>query len=66
MAKAEKIIEKIAAELIMVESDDLPALASIHEDFIQLNGCPGIDSSLASEAIKACADLVEKIILNDV
>ncbi len=66
MAKAEKTIEKIAAELIMVEADDLPALASIHEDFIQLKGCKGIKSTLALEGIKACADLVEKIVLNDV
>lgn len=66
MAKAEKTIEKIAAELIMVEADDLPALASIHEDFIQLKGCKGIKSTLALEGIKACADLVEKIVLSDV
>lgn len=66
MAKTEKIIEKIAAELIMVEIDDLPALASIHEDFIQLNKNIGDDFSLTSKAIEACADLVEKIVLSDV
>lgn len=66
MAKIEKSIEKIAAEIVMVETDDMPALASLHEDFIQLNKSIGKDSSLASNAVKACADLVEKIVLSDV
>jgi len=66
MTKTDKIIEGIAAELIMVETDDLPALAGIHEDFIQLGKRVGDNSSLTSLAIKACADLVEKIVLSDV
>ncbi|MCP4706919.1 MAG: hypothetical protein GY865_20150, partial [candidate division Zixibacteria bacterium] len=66
MAKSEKIIEKIAAELIMVETDDLPGLASIHEEFIKLNKSMGDSSLMISKAINACADLVENIVLSTV
>jgi len=66
MPEREKLIETIAADLVMVDIDDLPALSNIHEQFLTLKKTLGDDVSLVACAAQACADLVEKIVLNDV
>jgi len=66
MTKLEKKIEDIAADLIMADLDDMPALAKIHEGFLQAGKLSKSKKSVFPKAAQACADLVEKIILNDV
>ena len=66
MSKIEKKLESIAADLVIGDTDNLPALANIHENYIQLDKLIGDETSLASQAVKACADLIEKIILKEV
>ena len=38
MNDLEKLLEKIAADLVMVSLDDLPALAGLHEELLKLGG----------------------------
>jgi two-component system chemotaxis sensor kinase CheA len=62
----EKLLEKIAAHLIMVMPDDLSELAEIHEMFQEMVTAISNDESPESMAAVKCADFVEKIILREV
>jgi len=65
MAELEKLIEKISADLVMADTDDLPALSQIHEKLEQLSkNDSAIKKSIAPVA-SACAELVKKIILSE-
>lgn len=62
----EKLIETLAADLVMVSIDDLPGLARLHDSFLQLTKAIGDDSDVVYKAANRSAELVEKIVLNDV
>lgn len=66
MNEEEKLIELIAGDLVMVKPDDLPALAKLHTDFLQLVKAVGGESAVVSTVAQKCADYVEKIVLGDV
>ncbi len=59
-------LDNIAAHLVMVELNDLPAMAKIHEDFLILSKDALDQNVVISQAAKYCADLFEKIILNKI
>jgi two-component system chemotaxis sensor kinase CheA len=66
MNDLEKLLEKIAADLVMVSLDDLPALAGLHEELLQLGVAIKDDKSIAARAAHKTSELIEKIILNEV
>ncbi|MFH2035222.1 MAG: chemotaxis protein CheA [Candidatus Zixiibacteriota bacterium] len=65
MSCCESVIEKLAADLILVDVEDLPALAAIHGTFNQLHEELKDNYNLVPAAINACGNLVEKIILSE-
>lgn len=62
----EKMLEEIAAELVMVTPEDLPGLARLHDLFLRL--IKAINDKSAPTAIMAerCADYIEKIVLKEI
>jgi len=66
MNELEKLLEHIAADLVMIDLEDLPALAGIHENFQQLNKIIADDSTVSAIVAQNCADLIGKVILRDV
>ncbi len=66
MNKLERLIETAAADLVMIGLDDLPSLAKLHDDFLQVAKA-GVDSKpVVAEAARKLAELVEKLVLNEV
>jgi two-component system, chemotaxis family, sensor kinase CheA len=65
MNDLEKLLEKIAADLVMVSLDDLPALAGLHEELLHLGMAIKDDKSVAARAARKTSELIEKIILNE-
>jgi len=66
VSELESKMENIAAELVMVNVEDLPALASLHENFLNLIEIINDEKTISSQVAKKCADLVENIVLNEV
>jgi two-component system chemotaxis sensor kinase CheA len=66
MNELEKLLEHIAADLVMVDPEDLPALAGIHENFQQLNKIIADDSTAIAVVAQNCAGLISNVILRDV
>lgn len=64
MESLDERIESIATHMIIVELDDLPSLANLHEKFISLENSDGDQIAILSEAAHCCGHLIEKIILN--
>ncbi len=64
--ETEKILERIAADLVMVSVDDLPELAKLHDSFMEFVEFADEKDKVAAEVAKNCADYVERIVLNDV
>nr|MBN2278481.1 chemotaxis protein CheA [candidate division Zixibacteria bacterium] len=62
----ESRVEHIATDLVMVDTDDLPALANLHENFLELIKSINDDTAVTSRVAANCADLVEKIVLSEV
>ncbi|MCP4567127.1 MAG: chemotaxis protein CheA [FCB group bacterium] len=62
----EKILDRIAADLILIIPDDMQALAGLHEAFSQLSIQADEISPTASVVAQSCANHVEKIILREV
>jgi len=59
-------IELVATDLVLVSSDDVPALAAIHDKFQGIAQTINDEGSRLYQAARCCANLVEKLILNDV
>lgn len=66
MNKLEKLIDTVAANLIMADAEDLPALARIHEDFLEIMREVKDDANIISQAARKSAEFVEKMVLNEV
>jgi two-component system chemotaxis sensor kinase CheA len=66
MNDMEKLLEKIAADLVMVSLDDLPALAGLHEEMLSLCTAVNDDKSIIHKMASQASHLIEKIILNEV
>ena len=66
MNELERLIENIAVDLVMVDSEDLPALAGLHESFLQLSKTIADDSNVIATVAKNCAGLIEMIVLREV
>ena len=66
MNEMEKLLEKIAADLVMVNLDDLPALAGLHEEMLKLSAAVNDTGSIVYQVSRQASDLIEKIILNEV
>jgi two-component system chemotaxis sensor kinase CheA len=65
MNKLEKLIDSVATNLLIVDIDDLPGLARVHEEFLQISREAG-DAGIIYHAAKKSAEYVEKIVLNEV
>ncbi len=65
MEELEKLLEQIAADLIIVNPEDLPALADLHDHFQQFSKDSQNKSEELSKVGAKCGDLIEKIILNE-
>jgi len=65
MELLEKQLDDIATELAMVEYDDLPGLARIHDQLTQLVRALETDNAPLAEMARHCADLMEKLAVND-
>ncbi len=65
MADFEKLIEEISADLVMADTDDLPALSQIHDKFEKLSKNDGAQKKSIAPVANACAELVKKIILSE-
>ncbi len=66
MNKLEKLIDAVAADLIMADPEDLPALAGVHEGFLGIVREVKDDKNIISEVAGKSAAFVERIILNEV
>jgi len=66
MAELEKLIEEISADLVMADTDDLPALSKIHEKLEQLSKNDSAKKKTIAPVAEACAELVKKIILSEI
>lgn len=62
----EKILEKIAADLVLVVPEDLPELAKLHDCFLHLDEAINDESAPTSIVTKKCADFIEMIVLKDI
>ncbi|NMC43870.1 MAG: chemotaxis protein CheA [candidate division Zixibacteria bacterium] len=62
----EKMIEAAAADLVMADVEDLPALAGLHEHFLNIERAAADKSGLMARAAAASANLMQKIILSEV
>ncbi|HUO07009.1 MAG TPA: chemotaxis protein CheA [Phycisphaerae bacterium] len=73
MEKLQDMTERLAAAILVVDGEDLPGLARIHNDLTELPAAISGDETLseaarggASKAVNAAAQLVEKILLRDI
>jgi two-component system, chemotaxis family, sensor kinase CheA len=66
MQELEKLLEQIAAGLILVDVEDLPALAGLHDSFQQFSLSSRNEHKDISIVGDKCADMIENIILNAV
>jgi two-component system chemotaxis sensor kinase CheA len=66
MDTLEKMIETVAANAVMADIEDLPALAALHEQFLRIEEAVADKAGIVARAAAAVAKLVEKIVLNDV
>jgi two-component system chemotaxis sensor kinase CheA len=66
MNSSEKLLEQIAADVVLLELDNLPALAQLHETFLELAEALKDGPEMLSDVAKSCGNAVEKIILNQV
>ncbi|MDD4050907.1 MAG: chemotaxis protein CheA [candidate division Zixibacteria bacterium] len=66
MDTLEKMVEAVAADAVMANIEDLPALAGLHEQFLHIEQAATDKTGIVSRAAAAVARLVEKIVLNDV
>lgn len=62
----EKMVEAAAADLVMADVEDLPALAGLHEHFLNIERAAADKSGLMARAAAAAANLMQKIILSEV
>lgn len=62
----EKMVEAAAADLVMADVEDLPALAGLHEHFLNIERAAADKSGLMARAATAAANLMQKIILSEV
>jgi two-component system chemotaxis sensor kinase CheA len=66
MDTLEKMVEAAAADLVMADVEDLPALAGLHEHFLNIGRAVADKAGLIARASAAAANLMQKIILNEV
>jgi len=66
MNSPEKLLEQIATDLVMLELDDLQALAKLHDTFLELCTAVADEPVTVSEVTRYCGNLVEQIVLNEV
>lgn len=66
MDALEKLIETAAADLVMADVEDLPALAAIHEHFLNIERATADKTALTARLATAAADLMQNIILSEV
>jgi two-component system chemotaxis sensor kinase CheA len=65
MSTIEKLIDTVAANLIMANVEDLPSLATIHEGFLQIVRATEDATGVVARAATGASKLVEKIVLNE-
>ncbi len=61
-----KMVEAAAVAVVMVDVEDLPALATLHEQFLRIGEAAVDASGIIARAAAAAARLVGKIMLSDV
>lgn len=66
MNSIEKLLDSVATSLIMLDVDDLPGLAGVHEGFLQISREAGDDAGIIRQVAEKSAEFVEKIVLNEV
>lgn len=66
MNRLEKLLDGVATSLIMLDVDDLPGLAGIHEGLLQISREADDDAGIIRQAAAKSAEFVEKIVLNEV
>lgn len=66
MNELNKLAEQIASDLVMVDPDDLPGLASLHEKFLQFNREVGDESNTLAIVALKCSELMGEIVLSEV
>lgn len=66
MDALERQIESIAADLVMVSTDDPPAMAALHEKIMEFTRIIGNETDSLFKAGKATADYLERIVLKEV
>jgi len=66
MKELEKLLEQVTADLMMTDHEDLPGMARLHDLFENIIRTIDDDANNISRVVQNCADLVEKIVLNEV
>ncbi|MEP0828339.1 MAG: chemotaxis protein CheA [bacterium] len=62
----EKKLDMLAADLVLLSVEDLPALARLHESFLQLAADCRQRHPDVEKLIRECSTILEKIVLNEV
>lgn len=66
MDSLNKQLEQVAADLVLVDPGDLPALAKLHDAFLELSEAVEDKTNPVGKIVVACGDLVKKIVMDDV
>ena len=66
MEELDKIFEMMTADLMTLDHEDLPGLAKLHDQFEEVIQAINDESDNISRVAQKCADLIEKIVLNEV
>jgi HPt (histidine-containing phosphotransfer) domain-containing protein len=62
----EQHLDDIASVLLMLDATDLPAVASLHDQFLNLHKALLTEAPALAADAHSCADVLEKIIMRDV
>lgn len=62
----EKKLDMLAADLVLLSVDDLPALACLHENFLQLANAGHQSHPEFARICRDCSLILEKIVLNEI
>jgi two-component system chemotaxis sensor kinase CheA len=66
MKELNQLAEQIASDLVLVDPDDLPGLATLHEKFLQFNREVGDESNILAIVALKGSELLGKIVLSEV
>ncbi|MBI5265955.1 MAG: chemotaxis protein CheA [candidate division Zixibacteria bacterium] len=62
----EHLLDNIAAALMLLDAGDLPAVASLHDQFLNLHKVLLTEAPGLADSAQKCANVLEKIIMRDI